>query len=173
MGEGTDTVYITGESPAVDFKDEGLTLYYDDDPEKSLTFEKVSKTTKLNLYYGQSSSAVLEVFIADNEWYHVTEEDLSAMDDRELFFVGATAKREHGIDFSGIGSDLNVTLLGHNYPPEVENLFINNIHSIKGGAGLTTITGSDSSDTIFAGVGSTTIDAARATIIFSYKKTPR
>ena len=157
FGDGTDTVYITGESPAVDFKDEGLTLYYDDDSTKSLTFAGVSTATKLNLYYEASLKAVSEVFIADNEWYSVTADDLSAMDNSELRFVGATAKINHGIDFSGISDTLNVTLLGHNYPDDVENLLINNIYSIRGGAGNTTITGSDESDTILAGTGKTTI----------------
>ena len=160
MGEGTDTVYITGESPAVDFKDEGLTLYYDDDETKSLTFADTNTTTKLNLYYEASLKPVSEVFIADDDWYKVTENDLSAAEDRELWFVGATAKMNHGIDFSGIESDLNVSLLGHNHPDEVDNLFINNIHSIKGGAGNTTISGSEKSDTIVTGSGDTTIDAA-------------
>jgi hypothetical protein len=160
FGEGTDTVYIEGESPAVDFKADGLTLYYDNDGTKSLTFSDIKKTAKLNLYYESSLKTVAEVFIADDEWYSVTEDNLSVMNDSELYFVGATAKMNHGIDFSGITDDVNATLLGHSYPDYVENLWINNIHSIKGGAGLTTITGSDKSDTILAGTGATTINAA-------------
>lgn len=157
MGEGTDTVYITGESPAVDFKADGLTLYYDDDKTKSLTFSDIKKTAKLNLYYEASLKSVAEVFIADDEWYSVTENDLSVRDDSELWFVGATAKMNHGIDFSGISDALNITL-NTDYEADVENFRINNIHSIKGGAGLTTITGSDKDDTIIAGKGKTTID---------------
>ncbi|MBR5435998.1 MAG: hypothetical protein IK120_03950, partial [Muribaculaceae bacterium] len=158
FGEGTDTVYIKGESPAVDFKADGLTLYYDDDKTKSLTFSDINKTEKLNLYYEQSLKAVAEVFIADDEWYSVTENDLSVRDDSELWFVGATAKMNHGIDFSGISDALNITL-NTDYEADIESFRINNIHSIKGGAGLTTITGSDKADTIIAGIGSTTIDA--------------
>ena len=158
MGEGTDTVYIKGESPAVDFKADGLTLYYDDDKTKSLTFSDINKTEKLNLYYEQSLKSVAEVFIADNEWYSVTENDLSVRDDSELWFVGATAKMNHGIDFGGISDALNITL-NTDYEADVDSFRINNIHSIKGGAGKTTITGSDKDDTIIAGTGSTTIDA--------------
>ena len=160
FGEGTDTVYIKGKSPAVDFKDEGLTFYYDNNTTKSLTFSDITTTDKLNIYYEAENKTVAEVFIADGEWYSVTEDDLSVMNNSELYFVGATAKMNHGIDFSGITGDVNATLLGHNYPDYVENLWINNIHSIKGGAGLTTITGSDKSDTIIAGMGKTTINAA-------------
>ena len=158
FGEGTDTVYIKGESPAVDFKADGLTLYYDDDKTKSLTFSDINKTEKLNLYYEQSLKSVAEVFIADDEWYSVTENDLSVRDDSELWFVGATAKMNHGIDFGGISDALNITL-NTDYEADVDSFRINNIHSIKGGAGLTTITGSDKDDTIIAGTGSTTIDA--------------
>lgn len=158
FGAGTDTVYVTGDAPAVDFKADGLTLYYDDDGTKSLTFAGLSATTKLNIYYEQSLKAVAGIFIADDEWYSVTENDLSVANDRELGFVGATAEMNHGADFSGIADALNISL-NTDYAADAD-FFVNNVHSVKGGAGSTTITGSDKSDTILAGAGDITIDAA-------------
>ena len=152
FGEGSDTVLIKGESPAVDFKEEGLTLYYDDDSDNYLTFAKLSTTAGLNFYYEGWQVSDTNVFIADDEWYKVS-------DGEATYYVGATAKMNHGIDFSGISDALNISL-DTDYAADV-SFWVNNIYSIKGGDGLTTITGSEKSDTIIAGTGSTTINGAK------------
>ncbi|MBR7025873.1 MAG: hypothetical protein IKI08_07720, partial [Selenomonadaceae bacterium] len=138
-----DTVYIEGADPAVDFKANGLT-FYDNNAGKYLTFDGVHSTKKLNLYYADSNTLGAHVFIADDDWYKVS-------DGAAQYYVGATAKKNHGIDFSEITEDLNITL-NTDYAADT-NFWINNIHSIKGGAGNTTIVGSDKNDTILAGSG--------------------
>ena len=138
-----DTVYIEGADPAVDFKANGLT-FYDKNAGKYLTFDGVHSTKKLNLYYADSNTLGAHVFIADDDWYNVS-------DGAAQYYVGATAKKNHGIDFSEITEDLNITL-NTDYAADT-NFWINNIHSIKGGAGNTTIIGSDKNDTILAGSG--------------------
>ena len=148
-----DTVYIAGAAPGVDFKSGGLSLYYDDDLSKSLTFSGITSTKKLNLYYADSNALVSEVFIADDEWYNVSD---GAAD----YYVGATAKKNHGLDFSGVSDAINVTM-NTDYNSTTAEFWVNNIHSLRGGDGLTTIVGSDKSDTILAGTGQTTITAGK------------
>ncbi|MBE8955542.1 MAG: alpha/beta fold hydrolase, partial [Quinella sp. 2Q5] len=150
FGEGSDTVYIKGDAPAVDFKADGLTLYYEDRT-KSLTFSDITETAGFNIYYEAYDEYTKEVFIADDDWYDVSE---GAAD----YYVGATAKKHHGIDFSSVSSNVNVTL-DTDYESTEATFWVNNVYSIKGGAGLTTITGSAKSDTIISGSGSTTINA--------------
>ena len=145
-----ETVYIAEGYPGVDFKTGGLKFYYDGDSSKSLTLSDIHSTEKLNLYYAASGEVVTEVFIADDEWYDVA-------DGEAQYYVGATAKKNHGIDFSGISKDLNI-MLNTDYAADT-TFWVNNIHSVKGGAGNTTIIGSDKNDTILAGTGETTINA--------------
>ena len=57
---------------------------------------------------------------------------------------------------SGISKDLNIEL-NTDYDSPTAKFWVSNIHSIKGGAGNTSITGSDLSDTILAGTGYTSI----------------
>ena len=144
-----DTLYIANADPGVDFKAGGLT-FYDNTVGKSLTLSGVHSTEKLNLYYASSGITGSHVFIADDEWYNVSD---GAAD----YYVGATAKKNHGIDFSGVSEALDVTL-NTDYAADT-TFWINNIHSIKGGSASTKITGSDLNDTILAGTGETTIDA--------------
>ena len=148
-----DTVYVAGEAPGVDFKSSGLSLYYDDDLSKALTFSDIHSTEKLNLYYAAQNRLVSEVFIADDEWYNVSD---GASD----YYVGATAKKNHGLDFSGVSDAINVTM-NTDYNSTTAEFWVNNIHSLRGGDGLTTIVGSDKSDTILAGTGQTTISAGK------------
>ncbi|MBR6713529.1 MAG: alpha/beta hydrolase [Selenomonadaceae bacterium] len=148
FGDGTDTVYIPGGFPGVDFKDGTLTFY---DDTNSLTFKEVTTTAQINTYDAANGIAAKQVYIAEDDWYKVT-------DGEAQYYVGATASKNHGIDFSGVTEDLNVTL---NTPDEATDasMWINNIHSIRGGDGNTTITGSDENDTIISGTGKTTINA--------------
>ena len=152
----SDKIYIPDEFPGVDFKTDGLTFYYDNDKTKSLTFSDITGTAPIYMYYAPQDELSANVFIADDEWYKASSSDFTH--NAQVYYVGATAKLNHGIDFSGIKDDLNVTL-NTDYESTTVKLWVNNIHSIKGGAGLTTITGSDKSDTIIAGAGSTTINA--------------
>ncbi|MBR2774269.1 MAG: alpha/beta fold hydrolase [Selenomonadaceae bacterium] len=142
FGRGSDTVYISEVYPAVDFK-EGVLTFYDDT--NSLTFKGITKTAQINTYYAENGTTAKEVYIADDEWYDVAD---GAAD----YYVGATATKNHGIDFSGITTPVNVTLnTDYNSPTAI--FWVNNIHSIIGGAGNTSITGSDKADTILAGTG--------------------
>ncbi len=152
FGEDADTVYIKeGDEPSVDFKDEGLSLYYDNDPDNYLTFAGLSTTAGITFYDENSSLKTSKnVFIADDDWYKVTD---GAAD----YYVGATAKMNHGIDFTGISDALNISL-DTDYTADVA-FWVNNVYSIRGGAGNTTITGTDNDDTIIAGTGNTTINA--------------
>ena len=150
--DDSDTIYIAGEAPAVDFKSGGLTFYYDNDSSNALTFSDITTTSGLNLYYELYQVSDKYVFIADDEWYDV--KDGGEAD----YYVGATAKMNHGIDFSGVSKAVNVTL-NTDYDSTTAKFWVNNIHSIIGGAGRTTIIGSDKADTIIAGKGTTTIDA--------------
>ncbi len=154
FGEGTDSIYITGD-PGVDFKKGGLTLY---DGTDSLTLGDVHDTAKVYLYYAETDWTRKEIFIAPNDWYEVTDSDLTVEDNQGAYFVGTSAYPNHGVDFSGISSALNVTM-NTAYDATDNSIWVNNVHSLKGGAGNTTITGSDKSDTIIAGTGSTTINA--------------
>ena len=159
-----DVVYIEGDSPGVDFKSGGLTLYYDNDSSKSLQFSDINSTAKLKLYYAANSTTGTQVFIADDEWYNVAEGTAQ-------YYVGATAKMNHGIDYSEITSAVDVTL-DTDYANPKATFWISNIYSIKGGAGLTTITGSDKSDTIISGDGSTTINAAAGDDLVIFGNSP-
>lgn len=157
FGEGTDTVYFANDAPACNFLEDGLALY-DDDGEDSysrLYFAGVTKTTKLNLYYEKEDKLAQEVFISLDDWYTVENEDFSD----ETYFVGSTALPNEGISFKNISEPLNISL-DTDYSANV-NFWVNNIYSIVGGAGNTTITGSEKSDTIIAGNGDTTIDAKK------------
>ncbi|MBR1805723.1 MAG: calcium-binding protein, partial [Selenomonadaceae bacterium] len=150
FGSGADTILINGDAPSVNFRTDGLTFY---NGSQSVLLNGVTSTAKLHLYYADSSYSA-EVFIADNDLYKVTDNDLRQ---NNLYFVGATASHNHGIDFSDITRSLNVTLdTDYGATP---TFWVNNIYSIVGGAGNTTITGSDENDTIIAGSGNTTINA--------------
>ncbi|MBQ3435006.1 MAG: hypothetical protein IJG24_08195, partial [Selenomonadaceae bacterium] len=146
FGDDSDTVYVAGAAPSVDFKAGGLKLY--NDSFNYLQFSDINSTSKLNRHYAAENKNVTEIFIADDEWYDVTNGEAD-------YYVGATAKMNHGIDFSGITQNLNVTL-NTDYAADT-TFWVNNIHSIIGGAGNTTIIGSDKNDTILAGTGETSI----------------
>ena len=146
FGRGSDTVYIAQAYPAVDFK-EGVLTFYDDT--NSLTLKGITKTAQINTYYAENGTTSKEVYIADDEWYDVTTGEAQ-------YYIGATAKMNHGIDFSGIKKDLNIEL-NTDYASPIAKFWVSNIHSIKGGAGNTSITGSELSDTILAGTGYTSI----------------
>ena len=148
FGDGTDTVYIPGGFPGVDFKDGTLTFY---DDTNSLTFKEVTTTAQINTYDAANGTAAKQVYIAEDDWYNVT-------DGKAQYYVGATASKNHGIDFSGVTEDLNVTLNTADEATDA-SMWINNVHSIRGGDGNTTITGSDESDTIISGTGKMTINA--------------
>ncbi|MBR6012248.1 MAG: calcium-binding protein [Selenomonadaceae bacterium] len=160
FGEGADTVYFKNNAPACDFKDEGFTLYGENgqDNYSSLTFAGDHNTTKLNFYYEKENKIVKAVFLPSDAWYTVEEgdffDDENTADDtkKETYFVGASATPNQGINFSNISEPLNVTLNTEYEIPDV-NFWVNNIHSIVGGAGDTTITGSEKSDTIIGGSG--------------------
>ncbi|MBR5435999.1 MAG: hypothetical protein IK120_03955, partial [Muribaculaceae bacterium] len=82
----------------------------------------------------------------------------------EVYFVGTSADPKAGVDFSGITQDLNITIDtayidSEDYVPGTTT-WVNGVYSLKGGAGNTTITGSDKDDTILAGTGATTINAS-------------
>ncbi len=144
-----DKVYIAGADPGVDFRADGLS-FYDNNARKYLTFDGVHSTSKLNLYYADSNTLGEHVFIADDDWYNVAESGAAQ------YYVGATASKNHGIDFSGVSEALDVTL-NTDYAADT-TFWINNIHSIRGGAASTKITGSDKNDTILAGAGDTSIN---------------
>ena len=134
----------------------GLTFFGDGEP-GYLTLHNVNTTSEINFYSAQQEIKNAEyIFIADDEWYAAT--DYNFKRGKETYFVGATAKPNHGIDFSNYAKSLNVTL-NTDYEADT-NFWVNNIHSIIGGAGRTTITGSDKDDTIIAGTGKTVINAA-------------
>ena len=155
FGEGSDSVYITGD-PAVDFKDEGLT-FYEENSNDSLTLYNVNDTEKVYLYYSAIDWTRKGIFIPDDAWYSVTSSDFTDNSNEGLYFVGTSAKPNHGVDFSGISSALNITMnTDYDASPQ---FWVNNVHSIIGGASNTTITGSDKDDTIIAGSGATTINA--------------
>ena len=160
FGDGTDTVYIPGNPAGVDFKS-GVLTFYDDN--NSLTMQGVTTTAKVNLYHESRQMLNKGVFIDYDDWYSVESGDLSVKSGEEVYFVGPSATPNHGVDFSGISSKLNLTLDtayidSEDYVPGTTT-WINGVYSIRGGAGLTTITGSKLSDTIFSGTGATTIDA--------------
>ena len=155
FGDGTDTIHIKGNPPSVDFKANGLTFY---DDNNSILLKNVTSTAKVNLYYdevdGKKNVLKEGVFIADNEWYDVGKSGAAE------YYVGVTAKMNHGVDFSGVSTAIDVTL-DTDYASKTATFWVNNVYSIKGGAGNTTITGSEKSDTIIAGTGKTTINAAK------------
>ncbi len=154
-GDGTDTVYVkAGGDPGVDFKSIGLSFY---DSNDSLTLADVDDTAKVNLYYEASNTIARNVYIAQNDWYEVSNSDLNSGEG--IYFVGTSATHNHGVDFSGVSQALNVSM-NTDYSATNNSIWVNNIYSIRGGAGLTTITGTDDSDTVIAGTGSTTIDGA-------------
>ena len=160
FGSGSDTLYIPGAPAGVDFRS-GILTFYDDS--NAVVLSDVTTTAKVNLYHESRQMLSKGVFIADNDWYSVERGDLSVKSGEEVYFVGSSASPNHGVDFSGISSSLNLTLDtayidSEDYVPGTKT-WINGVYSIRGGAGLTTITGSDKSDTIFAGTGRTTINA--------------
>lgn len=164
FGEGTDTVYFMNDAPACNFLESGLVLYDDDgeDNYARLSFDGVTENTKLNLYYAEGDRHVKEVFINYEKGYTVEAEDFTPDNGVtvETYFVGSTALPNEGIDFNSINAPLNISL-DTDYGADVP-FWVNNIYSIIGGAGLTTITGSEKSDTIIAGDGDITINAAKA-----------
>ena len=154
--KSSDTVYIHGNAPGVDFKQRGLTFFGDGEP-GYLTLQDVNETSEVNFYYAAYENELANhVFIADDDWYDASNYNFNT--NKKTYFVGATAKPNHGIDFSGYIKSLNVML--DTYYETDTNFWIINVHSIIGGAGRTTITGSSESDTIIAGTGKTVIDAA-------------
>ena len=160
FGDGTDTLYIPGNPAGVDFRS-GILTFYDDS--NAVVLSDVTSTAKVNLYHESRQMLNKGVFIADNEWYSVESGDLTVKSGEEVYFVGPSATPNHGVDFSGISSNLNLTLDtayidSEDYVPGTTT-WINGVYSIRGGAGLTTITGSKLSDTIFSGTGATTINA--------------
>ncbi|MBO4780638.1 MAG: calcium-binding protein, partial [Selenomonadaceae bacterium] len=161
FGEGSDTIYIDGDPAGVEFKDGVLTFGNSTD---SLTLSDVTTTAKVNIYHERRKMLNKGVFIAAGDWYKVEASDLTVDAGEEVYFVGTSAETNAGVDFSGISSALNVTMDtayvdSEDYVPGTTT-WINSVYSLKGGAGLTTITGSKQSDTIFAGTGATTINAA-------------
>ena len=154
FGDGSDTIYIKGAPAGVDFRTDGLTFYRDND---SFTLSDVSTTAKVQIYHERRTMLNKGVFIGNNEWYSVESSDLSVKSGEEVYFVGTSATG-HGVDFSGITENLNVTL-DTEYEIPNNSIWINGVYSIRGGAGNMTITGSALSDTIIAGTGNTTIDA--------------
>lgn len=153
FGDGSDTIYIAGDPAGVTFKDGALTFSRADD---KLTLSNVTTTAKVNVYHERRNVLNKGVFIAQDDWYEVEESDLIVDAGEELYFVGTSVTRNQGVDFSGVTKDLNITL---NTEYEIPNntMWVNNVHSIKGGAGLTTIIGSDKSDTILAGTGRSSV----------------
>lgn len=159
FGEGSDTIYIAGNPAGVELKSSGMIFLNSTD---SLTFSDVTTTAKINIYHERRNVLNKGVFIAEDDWYKVEESDLTVESGEEVYFVGTSTNSGHGVDFSGISSALNVTMDtayedSEDFVPGT-TMWINSVYSLKGGAGLTTITGSDKSDTILAGSGSTTID---------------
>ena len=161
FGNGSDTVYINVEGdPAVDFKTNGLTFY---DGGDIMTLSDVTDTAKVNLYYEELNRLRRAVFIAKNDWYEVSDSDLAdnsgagVNTELGIYFVGTSATKNHGIDFSGVKKDLNISM-NTDYQSNTAEFWVNNVHSVKGGAGLTTIIGSDKNDTILAGTGETSIN---------------
>lgn len=152
FGEGADTVKASV-PPSVDFKDGVLTFYNE---ESSLTISGVTSTAKVNMLYetldGETDVLHPAVFIADDEWAKVSE-------DNAKYYVGATAKPNHGVDFSGIGDTLSIFMNVSDADSDAV-YSLENIHSVIGGDGLTSITGTSESDTIIAGAGNTTMTGA-------------
>ena len=157
FGEGADGLYITQSPPSVVFSESGLTFYSSAD---TVTFSDIHNTAKIDLYHTQNPQVTLAsaVMLAENEWYSVTDSDFAVRNDYKqgLYFVGATATANHGVDFSNIAQDVNVTL-DTEYELDDHHLWINNVGSIKGGAGFTSITGSSNNDTIISGGGQSSL----------------
>lgn len=164
FNESSDQIYIEGDFPAVDFKDDGLTFYTDETTEnetdnenenentegenkevveKSLTLKDVNETAKIIFHY-ENGDINPYVFIADDEIYKI-------IDDEAKYYVGATSDKTHGISFEGVAKDIDVTL-NTDYTADAD-FYINNIHSIIGGNANSQITGSDEDDTIKGGSG--------------------
>ena len=159
FGDGSDTIYIKPENdPAgVEFLDDGLTF---GNGTASLTLSDVNTTAKVNLFHENRNVLNKGVFIAAGDWYTVEDSDLAVSAGEEVYFVGTAANPKAGVDFSGITGDLNVTMDtayidSKDYVPTT--MWVNGVYSIKGGAGNTTIIGSDKNDTILAGTGETSI----------------
>lgn len=153
FGDGADGLYIMQSPPGVDFSESGLTFLSSTD---TVTFSDIHHTAKIDLYHTQNPQVTLAsaVVLAENEWYTVTDDDLAIRNDYKqgLYFVGGTTTANHGVDFSNIAQDVNVTL-DTEYELDDHHLWINNVGSIKGGAGFTSITGSSNNDTIISGGG--------------------
>ena len=168
FGEGTDTIYIDGDPAGVEFKDGVLAFGNSTD---SLTLSDVTTTAKVNIYHKRREMLNKGVFIAAGDWYKVEDSDLTVNAGEEVYFVGTAADPKAGVDFSDISSALNITMNtayidSEDYVPGTTT-WINGVYSLKGGAGLTTVTGSDLSDTILAGSGSTTINAGEGDDVIS------
>ena len=153
FGTGTDTIYIAGDPAGVDFKSGGLTFGNSVD---TVTLSDVNTTAKVNIFHERRNVLNKGVFIAPGDWYTVEDSDLAVSAGEEVYFVGTAAKPKVGIDFSGITSDLNVTMDtayvdSPDYVPTT--MWINSVYSLIGGSGNTTIIGSDKNDTILAGSG--------------------
>lgn len=157
FGTGTDTIYIAGDPAGVEFKSVGLTFGNSSD---TVALSDVTTTAKVNIFHENRDVLNKGVFIAPGDWYTVEDSDLAVSAGEEVYFVGTSAKPKVGVDFSGITSDLNVTMDtayidSPDYVPTT--MWINSVYSLKGGAGNTTIIGSDKSDTILAGSGEQSI----------------
>ncbi|MBR0062370.1 MAG: calcium-binding protein, partial [Selenomonadaceae bacterium] len=168
FGEGTDTIYIDGDPAGVYFKDGVLAFSNSTD---SLTMSDITTTAKVNIYHKRREMLNKGVFIAAGDWYKVEDSDLTVDAGEEVYFVGTAADPKAGVDFSDISSALNITMNtayidSEDYVPGTTT-WINGVYSLKGGAGLTTVTGSDQSDTILAGTGKTTINAGAGDDVIS------
>ena len=161
FGSGSDTLYIPGDPAGVDFKADGLTFIGGNN---SVLLSDVTDTAKVNLFHRKRNVLNKGVFIAQDKWYKVESSDLSLKSGEEVYFVGPNATGNYGVDFSGISQELNITLDtayvdSPDYVPTT--MWVNSVHSIKGGAGKTTIVGSALSDTIFAGTGASTLSGGK------------
>ena len=160
FGQGTDTIYFKNNAPACEFKSEGFTLYdHDgDDNYSQFIFADTHDTTKLTFYYEKENKINKAIFLPSNVWYTVEEGDFSEENPvrMETYFVGATSTPNKGVNFGNISRPLNITL-DTEYDRKDIFYWVNNIYSIVGGAGDTTITGSSKNDTIFAGSGPSTL----------------
>ncbi|MBQ6297072.1 MAG: calcium-binding protein [Selenomonadaceae bacterium] len=154
FGNGSDTVYIVGNPASVNFLEDGLTFYRVND---SLTLSDVNTTAKVNIFHERRDVLNKGVFIAAGDWYKVENSDLTVNTGEEVYFVGTSAKPTAGVDFSNVTGDLNITL-DTEWEIPGNTMWVNGIYSLKGGAGNTSITGSDKNDTILAGTGETSIN---------------
>ena len=157
FGSGTDTIYIAGDPAGVEFLENGLTFGNSSD---TVTLSDIKTTAKVNIFHERRNVLNKGVFIAAGDWYKAENSDLAVNEGEEVYFVGTAANTKAGVDFSGITGDLNVTMDtayidSKDYVPTT--MWVNGVYSLKGGAGNTTIIGSDKNDTILAGSGEQSI----------------